>query len=117
MSDQNPGKSGLRSRRAGDRKLTPRSGMGTAMWYVLAVFLLLALGQAFYFMQGGETISYSDFKQRVRDGSVQEVTVAEDRVHGVMKGGPKGTHPFMAVRIEDPKLHRGSRTRGHQVHG
>ena len=48
------------------------------MWYILAVFLLLALGQAFYFsMQGGETISYSDFKQRVRDGSVQEVVVAE----------------------------------------
>jgi len=75
------------------------------MWYILAVFLLLALGQAFYFsMQGGETISYSDFKQRVRDGSVQEVVVAEDRVRGIMKGGPKGSHPFVAIRIEDPKL-------------
>jgi cell division protease FtsH len=75
------------------------------MWYVLAVFLLLALGQAFYFsMQGGETISYSDFKQRVRDGSVQEVVVAEDRVRGIMKGGAKGSHPFVAIRIEDPKL-------------
>jgi len=75
------------------------------MWYVLAVFLLLALGQAFYFsMAGGETISYSDFKQRVRDGSVQEVVVAEERVRGAMKGGPKGTHPFVTIRIEDPKL-------------
>jgi cell division protease FtsH len=75
------------------------------MWYVLAVFLLLALGQAFYFsMQGGETISYSEFKQRVRDGSVQEVVVADDRVRGIMKGGPKGSHPFVAIRIEDPKL-------------
>ena len=75
------------------------------MWYVLAVFLLLALGQAFYFsMAGGETISYSDFKQRVRDGAVQEVVVSEDRVRGTMKGGPKGTHPFLAIRIEDPKL-------------
>ena len=75
------------------------------MWYVLAVFLLLALAQAFYFsMAGGETISYSDFKQRVRDGSVQEVVVAEDRIRGTMKGGPKGTHPFIAIRIEDPKL-------------
>jgi cell division protease FtsH len=75
------------------------------MWYVLAVFLLLALGQAFYFsMAGGETISYSDFKDRVRDGSVQDVVVAEDRIRGVMKGGPKGTHPFVAIRIEDPKL-------------
>ncbi|MBW8895817.1 MAG: ATP-dependent metallopeptidase FtsH/Yme1/Tma family protein, partial [Acidobacteria bacterium] len=75
------------------------------MWYVLAVFLLLALGQAFYFsMQGGETISYSEFKQRVRDGAVQEVVVAEDRIRGIMKDGPKGSHPFVAIRIEDPKL-------------
>ena len=75
------------------------------MWYVLGVFLLLALGQAFYFsMAGGETISYSDFKGRVRDGSVQEVVVSEERVRGVMKGGPKGSHPFVTIRIEDPKL-------------
>jgi len=75
------------------------------MWYVLGVFLLLALGQAFYFsMAGGETISYSEFKQRVREGAVQEVVVSDDRVRGTMKGGPKGTHPFLAVRIEDPKL-------------
>ena len=105
MADQNTGRPAGRARRTGDRKLPPRTGPGSAMWYVLAVFLLLALGQAFYFsMAGGETISYSDFKQRVRDGSVQEVTVAEDRIRGVMKGGPKGTHPFIAIRIEDPKL-------------
>ena len=105
MSDPTSGRAGSKSRRAGDRKLSPRTGPGSAMWYILAVFLLLALGQAFYFsMQGGETISYSDFKQRVRDGSVQDVVVAEDRVRGVMKGGPKGSHPFVAIRIEDPKL-------------
>jgi cell division protease FtsH len=105
MADQTPGKPGSRARRSGDRKLPPRTGPGSAMWYVLAVFLLLALGQAFYFsVQGGETISYSEFKQRVRDGAVQEVVVAEDRVRGIMKGGPKGSHPFVAIRIEDPKL-------------
>src|SRR3954463_14042299 len=105
MADQSSSKSGGRARRAGDRKLPPRTGPGSAMWYVLAVFLLLALGQAFYFsMAGGETISYSEFKQRVREGAVQEVVVSDDRVRGTMKGGPKGTHPFLAVRIEDPKL-------------
>src|SRR3954449_8931312 len=105
MADQPSGRPGGRARRAGDRKLPPRTGPGSAMWYVLGVFLLLALGQAFYFsMQGGETISYSEFKQRVRDGVVQEVVVAEDRVRGIMKGGPKGSHPFVAIRIEDPKL-------------
>src|SRR5436190_9426360 len=105
MADQPSGRPGGRARRAGDRKLPPRTGPGSAMWYVLGVFLLLALGQAFYFsMAGGETISYSEFKQRVREGAAQDVVVSEDRVRGTMKGGPKGTHPFVAVRIEDPKL-------------
>jgi cell division protease FtsH len=104
MSDQNPGRPGLRSRRAGDRKLMPRSGPGSAVWYILGVFLLLALGQAFYFtMQGGKEISYSEFKQAIRDGGVQDVVVSEDRVRGTMKGDAK-PHPFVAVRIEDPKL-------------
>jgi len=105
MADETPGKSGSRARRAGDRKLTPRGGPAAAMWYVLALFLLVAVGQAFYFtIQGGEPISYSEFKQHLREGRVQEVFVAEDRIRGTLKGGPKGTQPFTAVRIEDPKL-------------
>ena len=105
MTDEIPGTSGPGARRSGDRKLTPRGGPASAMWYVLALFLLVALGQAFYFsMQGGEPISYSEFKQRLREGRVQEVFVAEDRIRGTMRDGPKGTHPFTAIRIEDPKL-------------
>jgi cell division protease FtsH len=104
MTDETSGKPGLRGRRGGDRKLTPR-GPASAMWYVLALFLLMALGQAFYYsMQGGETISYSEFKDRVRDGRVQEVFVGEERVRGTLRDAAKGTRPFTAVRIEDPKL-------------
>jgi cell division protease FtsH len=105
MADETPGKSASRTRRAGDRKLTPRGGPAAAMWYVLALFLLVALGQAFYFtMQGGQAISYSEFKQHLREGRVQEVFVAEDRIRGTMQGGPKGKQPFTAVRIDDSKL-------------
>ncbi len=105
MADESPGQSGSGARRAGDRKLTPRGGPVSAMWYVLALFLLVALGQALYFsMQGSDPISYSEFKQRLREGRVQEVVVAEDRIRGTMRDGPKATHPFTAVRIEDPKL-------------
>jgi cell division protease FtsH len=105
MTDEIPGKPGSGARRAGDRKLTPRGGPLSAMWYVLAVFLLVALGQALYFtMQGGDQISYSEFKQRLREGRVQEVYVAEDRIHGTMRDGPKTIRPFITVRIEDPKL-------------
>jgi cell division protease FtsH len=74
------------------------------MWYVLGLLLLLALGQAFFFsLQTGEALPYSTFKQLVRDGKVQEVAVAEDRVHGTLKD-PAKPRAFTAVRIEDPKL-------------
>jgi cell division protease FtsH len=105
MAEQTSGKPGSRARRAADRKLTPRGGPASAMWYVLAVFLLLALGQAFFVsMQSSQTITYSEFKQRVRDGSVQDILVAEDRVRGTVKDDTKDGKPFTAVRIEDPKL-------------
>ena len=76
------------------------------MWYVLAVVLLLAVAQAFFFsLQSSQSISYSDFKSQVRDGNIQEVTVAEDRIRGTLKQAPEGRQKtFTAVRIEDPKL-------------
>jgi cell division protease FtsH len=101
MADETPARPPTRGRRANDRRMTPRGGPFAAMWYVLAVFVLLGIGQFAYFsMQGGQTLSYSDFKQRVREGRVQEVLVGEDRVRGTLRD----KHPFTAVRIEDPKL-------------
>ena len=106
MADQtSDSKPGSGARRSGDRKLSPRGRSASAMWYVVGLFLLLALGQAFFFsMQGGEAIPYSEFKQRVRDGRVGDVAVAEGLVRGTMKDATKDTRPFTAVRIEDPKL-------------
>ena len=94
------------NRRSGDRRGTPRARPGSAMWYVLGVLVLLALGQGFiYSIQSRNTVPYSEFKNRVREGRVQEVVVAEDRVRGVLKGsGEPRTRSFTAVRIEDPKL-------------
>jgi cell division protease FtsH len=91
-------------RRKTDRRLTTRPGQ--TLWVVVGFLLMLALGQALFFtMQSGETIAYSDFKAAVRAGKVQDVTVAVDRVRGVLKPeGDKKARPFMAVRIEDPKL-------------
>ncbi|OFW03611.1 MAG: cell division protein FtsH [Acidobacteria bacterium RIFCSPLOWO2_02_FULL_67_36] len=76
------------------------------MWVILGFLLLLALGQAFFYsMQGGQTISYSEFKTLVREHKVEEVTVADDRVRGTLKGeNGAAARPFTAVRIEDPKL-------------
>ena len=94
-----------RGKKPGDRRLPARPGSST-MWYVLSVVLLLALAQAFYLsIQGGQTLSYSDFKKLVREGQVQEVTVAEDSVRGTLKQSPGGQPAkFTTIRIEDPKL-------------
>ena len=87
------------------RRLPPRPAPGTTMWLVLGVLLLLAIGNAVFFtLRAGKEISYSEFKTRVRDGKVQEVTVAEDRVQGMLKADEGQGRAFVAVRIEDPKL-------------
>jgi cell division protease FtsH len=95
-----------KNRRLNERRTTPRPG--GAIWYILGFLLLLALAQAFFFqINGGDTISYSDFKQRVREGKVQEVTLSDDRLHGVMKptGSEKAGKQFQAVRVTaDAKL-------------
>ena len=75
------------------------------MWLVLGVLLLVAVGNAVFFtLRAGKEISYSEFKTRVRDGKVQEVTVAEDRVQGNLKVDEGQGRAFVTVRIEDPKL-------------
>jgi len=106
MSEQTPGNPvNPRGRRSGERRLPPRPAVGSAMWYVLGFLLLLALGQIlFYSMQSSESIPYSEFKARVREGKVQEVYVAEDRIRGNLKTPDGKTKPFVSVRIEDPKL-------------
>jgi cell division protease FtsH len=107
MADQTPSKMpNPRAKKPGDRRLTPRGGPSSTMWYALGFLLLLALGNAFVFsFQSGQTISYSDFKTLVREGKLQEVTVGTDRVRGQLKQAPEKTsRNVSAVRIEDPKL-------------
>jgi cell division protease FtsH len=88
------------------------------MWYVLGLLLLIAIGNAFFSMQSGDAIPYSEFKSRLREGRVQEVTVAEDRISGLMKPDDGGTgRRFVAIRIEDPKLVEELEQRGVKFRG
>ena len=100
-----------------DRRLTPRTGPGSALWYVLAFFLLLVIGQALFFsLQSGDTIPYSEFKSHVAGNRVQEVTISEDRIRGTLKGDGTAT-PFTTVRVEDPKLVEELMAQGVKVNG
>ncbi|MEX1128294.1 MAG: ATP-dependent zinc metalloprotease FtsH [Vicinamibacterales bacterium] len=85
--------------------MTPRPP-ATAIWYVLGFFVLLAVAQAVFFSAAsGDTISYSVFKDHVRSGRVQEVTVSPETVRGLLKPDQGAQpRPFNTIRIEDPKL-------------
>jgi cell division protease FtsH len=107
MTDEQTKAPNPRGKRPGsDRRLPQRPPAATAIWYGLGFLLLLALAQSIFFSaQAGETIGYSEFKAHVREGRVQEVTVAPETVRGLLKPQQgEQPRPFNAVRIEDPKL-------------
>jgi cell division protease FtsH len=75
------------------------------MWLILGFLLLAALAQLAYFvLQSGDTIPYSEFKARLRSNQIQEVVVGDDNVTGAMRPEDGKSKRFTAVRIEDPKL-------------
>jgi cell division protease FtsH len=79
----------------------PRRPAG--IWWVVAILGVLVLGQMFM-PQGGHSLTYSEFKQALRDGNVAEVTVGEETIQGKYKKEVQNDIRFYAARIEDPKL-------------
>ena len=76
----------------------------TALWWVLGVLTVLAIGQAYFLAPQGRQISYSDFKGLLRSGQVAEVAVGDSVIQGTLKKAENGSTAFTTTRIEDPKL-------------
>ncbi len=91
-------------------------------WYFIVAFLAFLLIQT-YFINAPhvETIAYSQFKTLVKEKAVSDLVIAEKTIKGNIKGEAlkevlpeeklkqlkpdgKTAHPFMTVRVEDPKL-------------
>jgi cell division protease FtsH len=107
-----------RGRRPGERRASPRQRPGSMLWYFLGFMLLLAMGQALFLsVQSGDAIPYSEFKQHVVDGRVQEVTISQDRIRGTLRAEDGGDRPFVAIRVEDPKLVEELMAKGVKVNG
>ena len=71
--------------RPGDRR-GPLSGRpGSSLWYGLVFLLLLVLAQAYYMTPTGKSVPYSEFKDLVKKGAVEEVTVGDQLIHGTLK--------------------------------
>jgi cell division protease FtsH len=76
-----------------------------SIWYfVMAIFLVMYL-QQYFFSSKVETISYSQFKQKVAEGSVSRLTIGPENISGTLKGKENKTdQKFATVRVDDPGL-------------
>ncbi len=83
-------------------------GRPSALWYGLVIIMAVGLAQMYYLAPGGRTIPYSQFKQLVQAGSVEEVVVGEQMIRGTLKAPLEGdssqSRLFMTTRVDDPKL-------------
>ena len=94
-----------RDKRPGDRRTLTGPGRPVgAIWYVLGFFVLMALAQTWFLTPSGRQITYSEFKQAVRAGQVEEVAVGEQMLRGTFNRDVNGSRNFTTTRIEDPKL-------------
>ena len=118
-SNQNPRTNPRGGDRRGPRQFSGRPGLSWA--YALGLLLLLGLAQMYYFVPAGKSITYSEFKEYVKNDAVSEVVVGEQNVRGTLKqavpNGNRQTKEFTATRVEDPKLTEELEARGIKYSG
>ena len=76
-----------------------------SIWYFVMALFLFSYLQQYYLSKKIETISYSQFKQYVVDGSLSDLTIGPETINGKLKGkDKKPDEEFITVRVEDPGL-------------
>ncbi|HSE85880.1 MAG TPA: ATP-dependent metallopeptidase FtsH/Yme1/Tma family protein, partial [Candidatus Binatia bacterium] len=92
-----------------------------SIWYFLVTLVILMAMQYVFLSPHVEMIAYSQFKSLVKNDLVTDLVVEQTTIHGNIKAegmkqifseeklkelkyDGKSTHPFAAVRVEDPGL-------------
>jgi cell division protease FtsH len=76
-----------------------------SIWYFLMAMLLMMYLQQYLFSSKVETIPYSQFKQKIEDGSAGKLTIGPESISGTLKGKEnKPDQQFTTVRVDDPGL-------------
>jgi cell division protease FtsH len=73
-----------------------------SIWYFLIVFLTISYLQQHFFSGKVETIPYSQFKQSIAEGKVNELIIGPENINGTLIGTPG--QKFTTVRVNDPNL-------------
>ncbi len=67
---------------------------------VFALLLVVSLVEGRDAASGGTGIAYSDFRTKIQDGQIKEVSVGPDHIYGTLNNGSK----FSTVPVNDPGL-------------
>ncbi len=73
-----------------------------SIWYFLITMFFIIYMQQYLFSGKVETIPYSQFKQYLDEGTVDNVTIGPDNIRGTLKGTP--AREFTTVRVNEPDL-------------
>ncbi|HYA41434.1 MAG TPA: ATP-dependent metallopeptidase FtsH/Yme1/Tma family protein, partial [Syntrophobacteraceae bacterium] len=87
----------------GDRKQDQRK-VHFSIWYFIVALLVIMWFQTFITEQQTNRVSYSEFKQLIRSGKLESVTIGSDRVTGILKDSKEPNRTVTANRVEDPDL-------------
>ncbi|MFQ5990336.1 MAG: ATP-dependent zinc metalloprotease FtsH, partial [Candidatus Methylomirabilales bacterium] len=77
------------------------------LWYLFLPLLALLIGLNLMFEQRGQQIPYSEFKQRVAAGQVEDLRISSQMVQGRIVDPEKPAEEgkaFYTIRVEDPGL-------------
>jgi cell division protease FtsH len=67
---------------------------------IVALLLFVSIFDSRSVTTAGDAIAYSEFRQKVQEGSVKEVSIAPDRISGTLSNGDK----FNTIPVTDPSL-------------
>jgi cell division protease FtsH len=85
-----------------------------ALGHALSIAVMIAIISTLVPAASTRTISYTEFKQKVRAGEVESVVVAPSRIRGTLK---QAGQVVAAIRVEDPGLVAELEQHGVQVTG
>jgi cell division protease FtsH len=87
----------------GDRKQDQRK-VHFSIWYFIVALLVIMWFQTFLTEQQTNRVSYSDFKQLIRSGKLESVTIGPDKITGILKDSKEPNRTVTATRVDDPDL-------------
>lgn len=88
-----------------------------SIWYIFLAVLFFVWSQGYMGGQQREKVTYSDFKQWVREGKVESLVVGPETISGNVKDEKGSVRPFASVRVEDPELVRELQEKGIKFSG